>query len=889
MATDSGHHQGQAAGTALAEQDVPNGRLVEFEAFIDAQLHKTRSHVRSVDIAANVMILAAGTLGFLLVAAAFDHWIVAGGLGIWGRSLFLAIYLAAAAAFLIVPHAAARDLQHQSALRGAHHRAQPAVAQEHGGELPVLCADRGGLSPVMYEAVEEQAAANLATARVDAAVDRSNLIKIGYLLLGVVLLCAIYAVLSPKDLFQTVGRIVAPWADIGAPTSTTITEIEPGDAQAFRGQQVTLRARIQDLPDDGKAIAYYSTADGQVVDRAIEMSLGEDGYKYACRLPAGEATLQQDVRYRIEAGDAISRDFHVEVVAAPTIFVRTVEYKYPEYTGLLAQRVERQGDIKAIEGTEITLDALANGEIQSAHVDFDCDGTLDQRMTVDGELAKATFRLALGDDRKTSKYESYQLLFKNPQGQQNPQPVRHQIEVTRDIPPEIDFLAPTKDEIDLPANGSLDWEIVANDPDFALRTVKLSAMKGKQPLFDKLVLDAAHRGQFVAKYRFEPAKLELKPGDVVEYSALAEDNKDPNPNRVETPKHWIRIVSPDDRRQNQDRVAQNDPSDDPRGQPGDRGAGAGDEHPRDGQPSDDNGAESPDGGPPNPTQDSERGENRQQQRNDDEQERGDGDNASGQPGEGQKGAGPQAEGQPNEGQQGDREQNEGQPDAGEQAEGQQGQGEQGEGKQGEGKQGKGADSGDRGAAGQQGQSAERGVASDGSNDGDAIEQILKHRQQQQPEQDQAAGQRPQDDRGGDQRANDKQSGDGQADRSAREQDAPRQGEQPGRQQQEGDQRQDVGGQPNAGEQQGGNQRQAADRKVPEQNAGQQDRGAQQKQDDPQDRGARDNAPTTCPTARMANRTSKGPAKTTPRNGAPASAAQRAQPPGTQPDSKQAHR
>ena len=165
-------------------------------------------------------------------------------------------------------------------------------------------------------------------------------------------------------------------------------------------------------------------------------------------------------------------------------------------------------------------------------------------MQADGPKAKATFRLQLKDDRQVPEFDNYQLVFKNELGQRNPQPIRQQIEVIRDLPPEIEFVAPRQDEVDLPANGTLEMEIVANDPDFALRIAKFSASARNQPLVDKLLLDEVWRGQWVKKYRFEPAKLGLKAGDVVEYHALAEDNKDPRPNRVETAKRRIRIVSP---------------------------------------------------------------------------------------------------------------------------------------------------------------------------------------------------------------------------------------------------------------------------------------------------------------------------------------------------------
>src|SRR5205814_7993009 len=136
---------------------------------------------------------------------------------------------------------------------------------------------------------------------------------------------------------------------------------------------------------------------------------------------------------------------------------------------------------------------------------------------VEKQQATATFRVGLQEDRSTPEHTCYELVFKNELGQQNPQPVRHEIEVSRDLAPEIQFVAPKKDEIDLPLNGAVDLEIVANDPDFGLRTVKLSAAVKKQPLVDKLLLDEVWRGQWVKKFRFEPRRLGLKPGDVVEY------------------------------------------------------------------------------------------------------------------------------------------------------------------------------------------------------------------------------------------------------------------------------------------------------------------------------------------------------------------------------------
>ena len=401
----------------------------------------------------------------------------------------------------------------------------------------------------------------------------------------------------------------------------------------------------------------------------------------------------------------MTRPYALDVVAAPTISVNSLEYKYPAYTGLLAQRVEQQGDVKAIEGTQVTIHALANEPIQSAYIDFDCDATLDQRMQIDGVKARATFTAALLPDRLQAAHHSYQLVFKNEAGQQNLQPVRHQIEVTRNLSPEIQFVLPKKDEIDLPLNGAVDLEVVANDPDFALRRIKLSTANDKRPLAEVVLLDEVRRGQFVRKIHFTPGKLGLKAGDVVVYSATAEDNKDPLPNRTETPQRRIRLISPTPGKTPPEQVAGNDAADGQQGQPQSKGQGGGDdEHPRGGQDEPEKGpgkgnaqANKPDAEPRDPADEQQPGEEPAK------------DDAAGEKG-GPQGAGKQGDDKQGEGQQGD---------AGEKG------GADGSDKQSQGAGEKGAE---KEGAGEKGD--EPSAANDGSNDSDAIERILKHREEQ---------------------------------------------------------------------------------------------------------------------------------------------------------------
>ncbi len=743
-----------------------SGKFVEYDRFIDSTLRKTRTQVRNVDIAAGVMLLAAGTLAFFLLMALLDHWVVPGGLGPVTRWLALILFVAGAAIYSwrsLLPLL----LRRINPVYAAHsiERSKPSLKNSLVNFL-LLRANPTGLTQNVFEAIEEQAATNLAKVPLESTVDRSKLIKIGYVFLAVLLVAAIYKVVSPKDPLRTVGRVVLPWADIDPPTRVRILAIAPGDATVFRGRLVRVTAEVQGLPGGEPVTLSYSTADGQLVERAIAMRIESDGYFYECQLPEGKEGIQQDLAYRIVAGDAVSHTFHLTVEAAPTIVVESIDYRYPEYTGLVSQTTDHQSDIKGIEGTQVTVRALANQPIKMALIDFDCNGSEDQRMTTDDRKASVTFTLALKDDRQTPEHASYQLTFTNVDGQESVQPIRHQIEVTPDVAPEIQFLAPKKDEVEVPLNAALACELAAGDPDFALARVSLVGAVAGRTILERSLLDEVRPGQFVSKPRLSPKKLGLKDGDVLDYWAWAEDNKSPVPNRTETPHRRIRVVSPSNVAPDQDEVTLNE--DKPNLQNRDRQA---------------------QGQPPQDQQNGERQKQDQpgdqpQGENQDQQEAGgqdgQGQDSQDQQGQGQKGQGgrdqdKQSQGGADRGEQekqGQQNKPESQQGKGQDKQGhdKQGPGEQAQDKQGQENQGQGQQGADEHGAGQQqaggkgdqqgkpkpdggqqggGQQGGQGqkqdsagpVAKDGSQDGEAFQKILDR----QPKAEQKNKLMPQDD------------------------------------------------------------------------------------------------------------------------------------------------
>jgi hypothetical protein len=538
-----------ATGTAQRgpkpASSTADGRWIEYDEFIDKQLRKARGQVKGVELAGSLMALAAGGLLYFLAVSLVDHWLVPGGLGIGGRVLFFAVFLFAAA-WYIARRLAPLVIRRINPIYAADtiEKSKPSLKNSLINFL-FLRNERSGVPQVVYQAVEEQAANNLQRTQVEAAVDRTRLVHLGYVLLAAVALFAGYKLFSPKDPIETVGRVVMPWADIQAPTRVTITDVQPGSRTAYLGETVEVSAEIRGIGADEPVRILYTTADRQTVDEAVTMYRAPDAFRHTGKIPAGENGLQQDIEYRIEAGDAKSRPYFLTAAAAPTISVESIDFEFPAYTGLPKKHVVNAGDIQGLEGTRVTIHGRANQSLHSAQLVLDGTHHAELPIKPEGKDVTASFVLALDEkDRAAAKpeFSHYQL---RPNARLKPEPVRYNIAVIPDYPPEISFIAPENDDVALPVNGSLPIEVRAQDADFALSEVTLTAELGEKTLFEQKLFSGNHAGPLVKKYNFVPAKLGLKEGDSVNYWASAKDNRTPTANEASTRHRQIRITKAD--------------------------------------------------------------------------------------------------------------------------------------------------------------------------------------------------------------------------------------------------------------------------------------------------------------------------------------------------------
>ena len=148
-----------------------------------------------------------------------------------------------------------------------------------------LCRSRRQLSPIVAEAVEYQAASNLSEIQVEQVVQRDRLIAISWFFVILVLVNCVYMLLSPKNAWSSIGRVLFPPMHITAPTRTVFMDILPGDAEVYAGEQVMVSLRVNGAHPDKVMLYYTTTNTRQHVQRPITMKQIEKSNRYQVQLP----------------------------------------------------------------------------------------------------------------------------------------------------------------------------------------------------------------------------------------------------------------------------------------------------------------------------------------------------------------------------------------------------------------------------------------------------------------------------------------------------------------------------------------------------------------------------------------------------------------------------
>ena len=143
--------------------------------------------------------------------------------------------------------------------------------------------------------------------------------------------------------------------------------------------------------------------------------------------------VKKSFDYWVSAGEVKSPVYTITAVDKPRVIDIKLTYTYPSYTGLQPLVVdENDGNISAIKGTRVKIEASVNKTVVAASLQFG-NG---QSEKLDVSKQKLSGGLTVTDNG------TYHITVKDELGNENPDPIEYRIESIADLSPEVDLYSP---------------------------------------------------------------------------------------------------------------------------------------------------------------------------------------------------------------------------------------------------------------------------------------------------------------------------------------------------------------------------------------------------------------------------------------------------------------
>lgn len=511
----------------------PRGRLLEYAEFIEEQIHAAQARIKSNDIFRAVLWIITGAMGLLFVEIVLDHSIEL-PLIVRQVTLFVGVLVASVYAWVRIVGPWLRRINPLFAAKSIE-TVDPQFKNSLINYLQIS-QDADKVAPSVLAQMEARAVADLSRVDVNNVVDPAPVTRLSYAMAALIVSFCLYSWITPKSLLDSARR--AFLADVQRPTNTRFANIRPGD-EADSPKAITgmpLEFTVETLGAQPEKVTLFISRDEGKTFAEMEM---KQGGSFADPWSVTIEKLPGELLYYMAGGDGRTRTYKLDPVPVAIVEKISLDYDFPEYTAVPRREGVEDGNIEALQGTWITVNATTNQPARSGFLDFKPNPPVPLSITP-GDPKKLTGRFLVESNGQ------YAVRFNSVDGQANPEPVIYDIKVVKDLSPTARFIRP-ESPTQRPANARVPLVIEASD-DFGLKSVQLHVHKNgeilqqAEELIDQKSKDTVKQLQRTVSLDLQP--LSVKPGDKVQYWLTLRDNCDLQPNKFDTPKHVIEIIDP---------------------------------------------------------------------------------------------------------------------------------------------------------------------------------------------------------------------------------------------------------------------------------------------------------------------------------------------------------
>ncbi|HUP89573.1 MAG TPA: DUF4175 family protein [Longimicrobiales bacterium] len=282
--------------------------------------------------------------------------------------------------------------------------------------------------------------------------------------------------------------------------------ITPGSDTIARGSNFSIQANLRGF-DAAQAFVITRDQEGTIHRAPMNVAQTEGSFE------AVLTSVQAAVDYYVESDGIRSPTYHVVVVDAPFVRSITLEYRFPAYTGMAAQRVENGGDIVAPRGTTVRILANTSAPVAAGQL----------RMSGGTAIPLQPHDAGLGTTMRIMRDGFYSIELPDFDGHLTNASAQYAITALADQPPTVAVEKPGRD-VKVTAVDEVFISASAQD-DYGVSDLQLAyAVNGGAQQFVSLAKPQQRTKSASGAYTFMLEDLKLQPGDIVSYFVRATDN-----------------------------------------------------------------------------------------------------------------------------------------------------------------------------------------------------------------------------------------------------------------------------------------------------------------------------------------------------------------------------
>ena len=391
----------------------------------------------------------------------------------------------------------------------------------------------------MIEAVIEQADSVAQKLNLQEIVDRGPIKKMGKVVGSLAIISLFFALVFPNAFKNSLYIFSHPLTEFVSPQKFFF-EVSPGNAEAVKYSDVKIKINVKG--EKPKKIKFYWRNEGarwneeklvRVKNKETQVETPDFSFDFK--------EVKRNFDYYAEAEGVQSDLYKITVVDKPRVIGLRLTFNYPRYTQLKTQVVdENDGNINAIAGTKVQIEARTNKELSRANIFFsDSSGS---KMKIEGSDAVGEILV--------KKDDSYHIELWDKIGNRNQDPIEYKITKIDDLYPVVEILEPGHDQ-DLTENMRVPLLTRISD-DYGFSSLRLSyqiVSEGEETEEKTIKIDIPNNSGSAmdVEYLWNLSHYPLVPGDLVRYKAIIYDNDTfLGPKKAESKTYSVRLPSLDE-------------------------------------------------------------------------------------------------------------------------------------------------------------------------------------------------------------------------------------------------------------------------------------------------------------------------------------------------------